>query len=111
MATAVVAGLAGLLLSENPNLTAAQVKGIIESSAGDGASFDLTSGFGPADAAIAVTRATQAESSPPVLSALAPAFGSVLVRDVTFSTTANDDVAVHHIDFVSAGARHFPPAT
>src|SRR6266498_6076465 len=45
MATPVVSGLAGLLLSRNPSLSAVQVKGMIESSAGDGSSFDLTSGF------------------------------------------------------------------
>ena len=111
MATPVVAGLAGLLLSSNPSLTASQVKGIIESSAGDGASFDLTSGFGAVHAAGAVTLAGQAESSPPVLNSLSPAFGSVLVRNITFSTAASDNAAVHHVDFVSDGARRFLPAT
>src|SRR5438093_5124426 len=111
MASPVVAGLAGLLLSRNPALTAAQVKGMIESSAGDGASFDLTSGFGPVHAAAAVTLAAPAESTPPALSSLSPAFGSILVRNVTFSTAASDNVAVHHVDFVSSGSRHFLPAT
>src|SRR5213594_2483360 len=55
MATPVISGLAGLLLSRNPALTAAQVKGMIESSAGDGATFDLTFGFGPVHADTAVT--------------------------------------------------------
>jgi thermitase len=111
MATPVVAGLAGLLLSRNPALTAAQVKGIIESSAGDGEAFDLTFGFGPAHADTAVTYAGQAENMPPALSFLLPAFGSVLVRDVTFFTAAIDNVAVHHIDFISSGARQLLPAT
>src|SRR5215510_4289467 len=111
MATPVVAGLAGLLLSRNPSLTASQVKGMIESSGGDGASFNLTSGFGPVNAAQAVTLAGQADGSPPALNAFSPAFGSLLVRNVTFSTTATDNIAVHHIDFVSGGARHFLPAT
>jgi thermitase len=111
MATPVVAGLAGLLLSRNPSLTASQVKGMIESSAGDGASFDLTSGFGLVHAAEAVTLAGQGDSTSPTLNSLSPAFGSVLVRNVTFSTAASDNVAVHHVDFVSAGARHFLPAT
>ncbi len=111
MAAPVVSGLAGLLLSRNPALTAVQVKGIIESTAGDGLSFDLTSGFGAVQAATAVTLAGQPESTPPVLTSLSPAFGQVLVRDVTVSTTATDDVAVHHVDFISAGARYFLPAT
>jgi len=111
MAAPVVSGLAGLLLSVNPALTATQVKGIIESTAGDGLSFDLTSGFGAVQAATAVTVAGQPESTPPVLTSLSPAFGQVLVRDVTVSTTATDDVAVHHVDFISAGARYFLPAT
>jgi thermitase len=111
MATPVVAGLAGLLLSRNPSLTAGQVKGIIESSAGDGSAFDLTSGFGLVHADAAVTLAGQAETAPPLLSFLSPAFGSPLVRNVTFSTTTSDNVAVHHVDFISAGARYFQPAT
>jgi thermitase len=111
MATPVVAGLAGLLLSRNPSLTASQVKGIIESTAGDGASFDLTSGFGPVHAAGGVTLAGQAENFPPALNSLSPAFGSALVRNVTFATTASDNVSVHHVDFVSGGARHILPAT
>jgi thermitase len=111
MATPVVAGLAGLILSRNPNLTASQVKGLIESAAGDGASFNLTSGFSLVRASTAISLADQAEGSPPVLSSLTPAFGSVLVRDVSLSTGVSDNVAVHHVDFVSAGARHFLPAT
>ncbi len=111
MASPVVAGLAGLLFSRNPALTAAQVKGMIESSAGDGASFDLTSGFGPVHAAAAVTLAAKPESTPPALSSLSPSFGSVLVRNVTFLPAASDNVAVHHVDFISSGARHFLPAT
>src|SRR4030095_6546508 len=106
MATPVVAGLAGLLLSRNPSLSASQVKGMIESTAGDGASFDLTAGFGPVQASSAVTLAAQAESSPPVLSLVAPPLCKELVRDVPFSKTANDNVAVHHVDFVSS-----PPTT
>src|SRR5881396_619 len=111
MAAPVVSGLAGLLLSRNPALTAVQVKGIIESSAGDGASFDLTSGFGLVHAAKAVALAGQAESTPPALSSLSPGFGSVLARNVTFSTAVSDNAAVHHVDFISAGARYFLPAT
>ena len=111
MATPVVAGLAGLLLSRNPTLTANQVKGIIESSAGNGASFDLISGFGSVHADDAIAAAGQAEGSPPTLNFISPAFGSALVRNVTFSTTSSDNVAVHHVDFLSGGARHFLPAT
>jgi hypothetical protein len=111
MATPVVAGLAGLILSRNPSLTASQVKGLIESAAGDGASFDLTSGFSLVHASTAISLTDQAEGTPPVLSSLTPAFGSVLVRNVGLSTGVSDNVAVHHVDFVSAGARHFLPAT
>src|SRR5438093_9124248 len=44
MATPVVSGVAGLILSRNPALTADQVKGIIEATAGDGKSFNTTTG-------------------------------------------------------------------
>jgi hypothetical protein len=111
MATPVVSGLAGLLLSRNPGLTATQVKGMIESSAGDGASFNLMSGFGPVHAAAAVGLAGQGDRTPPTLSSLQPNFGSVLVRNVTFSTAVADNVAVHHVDFINSGARYFLPAT
>src|SRR6266545_1438933 len=111
MATPVVSGLAGLLLSKNPALTATQVKGMIESSAGDGSSFDITSGFGPVHAAAAIALAGQSDSTPPTLSSLSPDFGSVLVRNVTFSTAVADNVAVHHVDFINSGARYFLPAT
>src|SRR5438552_7288458 len=111
MAAPVVSGLAGLLLSVNPALTAAQVKGIIESSAGDGASFDLTSGFGAVQAATAVTLAGQPDSTPPRLTSPSTAFGQGPTRDVNVSTASTDNVAVHHVDFISAGARYFLPAT
>jgi thermitase len=111
MATPVVAGLAGLLLSKNPALTARQVKGMIEAAAGDMKSFNLTSGFGQVNAAGAVTLAGQAENTAPTLSLLSPAFGSVLIRNVTFLTSVNDNVAVHHVDFTSAGARYLLPGT
>src|SRR6266545_4338496 len=76
MASPVVAGLAGLLFSRNPALSAVQAKGILESSAGDGAAFDLTSGFAPVHADAAVTMAAQEEHRPPTLSSLSPGFGS-----------------------------------
>src|SRR5215510_5403882 len=111
MATPVVAGLAGLLLSRNPSLTASQVKGMIESTGGDEASFNLTSGFGPVHAAQAVTFAGQADGFSPALSSLSPDFGSLLVQNVTFTTAATDNIAVHHVDFISGGSRHFLPGT
>jgi thermitase len=111
MATPAVAGLAGLILSRNPALTATQVKGMIESSAGDAASFNLTSGFGLVHAPAAVAVVLQGSNTAPTLSSLLPQFGSVLVRDVTFSTVVADNVAVHHVDFINSGARYFLPAT
>ena len=111
MATPVVAGLAGLILSKNPALTATQVKGMIESSAGDATSFNLTSGFGPVHAPAATALALQGDNTAPTLTSLLPKFGSVLVRNVTFSTAVADNVAVHHVDFINSGARYFLPAT
>src|SRR5262249_49921704 len=46
MATPMVAGVAGLVLSENPSLTPAQVAGIIEASSGEGASWNPNLAFG-----------------------------------------------------------------
>src|SRR5262249_49987147 len=86
MATPVVAGLAGLLFSRNPSLTAGQVKGMIESSAGDGASFHLTSRFRPVYAPAPGDGARPAEDSAPLVISFCPPFGSALVRKVIFST-------------------------
>jgi Subtilase family len=111
MATPVVAGLAGVILSRNPALTATQVKGMIESSAGDAASFNLTSGFGAVHAPAAVVLAVQSDNTAPKLTSLLPIFGSVLVRNVTFSTSVADNLLVHHVDFINSGARCLLPAT
>src|SRR5256712_10590999 len=58
MATPMVAGIAGLVLSENPNLTPTQVAGIIMASSGDGVSWTSNLAFGVVNAFKAVSSAT-----------------------------------------------------
>src|SRR2546425_12857843 len=50
MATPMVSGIAGLVLSQNPNLTPTQVAGIIEASSGDGVSYGPNLAFGVVNA-------------------------------------------------------------
>jgi hypothetical protein len=59
----------------------------------------------------AMTLALQGDNTAPTLISLLPKFDSVLVRNVTFSTAVADNMAVHHVDFVSSGSRYFLPAT
>lgn len=111
MATPCVAGLAGLILSDNPSLTAMQVKTIIEDSAGDGNSFNLTYGFGAVHAPAGIALAPHTNTTNPVFSSISPTFGSTLSHNVLFFTVMSDNVGVHHVDFVSGGARFILPAT
>src|SRR5438445_11635088 len=54
MATPMVAGVAGLVLSQNPSLTPTQVAGIIEASSGGGVSWTPNLAFGVVNAFKAV---------------------------------------------------------
>src|SRR5438094_4028747 len=55
MATPMVAGLAGLVFSENPSLKPAQVSGILMASSGDGVSWNSNLAFGIVNAFTAVS--------------------------------------------------------
>src|SRR5438046_5859645 len=55
MATPMVSGIAGLVLSQNPSLTPSQAAGIIEASSGDGVSWTPNLAFGFVNALKAVS--------------------------------------------------------
>ena len=80
MATPLVAGIAGLVRSQNPGLDAARVKGILMAAAGDGQTFDNNLGFGLVNAAKALAAATPpVENTPPTTNMVSPASGATLL--------------------------------
>src|SRR3989442_1521035 len=105
MATPVVSGVAGLILSRNPALTAGQAKGIIEPTAGDGKSFNTITGFGLVNAARAAVAASQPVTTPPHVHVVSPAAGSSVSKLFTLQAAPTDNTGVHHVDFVIGGAR------
>ncbi len=109
MATPAVAGIAGLVLSQNPNLTPAQVKGIIEAAAGDGASWRPDVGFGVVNAAKAVSMAIRSDNTAPVANLTSPAEGATASGVVTVQAAPTDASGVHHIDLVKDGTRFLEP--
>jgi thermitase len=109
MATPAVAGIAGLILSQNHNLTPLQVKGIIEATAGDGASWLPGLGFGIVNAAKAVSIAVRSDNTAPMANLISPVDGAAVAGLVTVQAAPTDDSGVHHIDIVKDGSRFLPP--
>jgi thermitase len=111
MATPLVSGIAGLVLSRNPSLSAAQVKGIIEATAGDGKSFNTNTGFGLVNAAKAVATAAQIDTTAPTVNVVTPAAGSTVSKLFVMQAAPMDNTGVHHVDFVIGGTRVGAPGT
>ena len=111
MATPIVSGIAGLVLSRNPALTAGQVKGIIEATAGDGKSFNIMTGFGLVNAAKAVAAALPADTAPPSVNLVSPAAGSTVTKGFGLQAAPADNKGIHHVDFVMDGTRAGSPGT
>ncbi len=105
MATPMVAGIAGLVLSENPNLTPTQVAGIIMASSGDGVSWTSNLAFGVVNAFKAVSSATVAVGGAPVPNVISPAEGATVSGLVTVQAAPTDNATVHHVDIVQNGTR------
>jgi thermitase len=111
MATPMVAGLAGLVRSRNPNLTATQVKGIIMATAGDGKSWSRELGFGVVNAQRAVQAALNTDFAPPTVNLISPAPGATVSKLVTLQAAPTDNTLVHHVDLVRDGTRFVQPLT
>ena len=115
MATPHVAGLAGLVFSNNPSLTPVQVRGIIEATAGNGSGWTNTLGFGLVNAskAVAATAAAAMHSNipAPVTDMVAPTSGATVSGLANFQAAPTGNTTVHHVDVVSNGARLVPPIT
>jgi len=104
MATPMVAGVAGLVLSKNPNLTPSQVAGIIEASSGDGVSWNPNLAFGVVNAYKAVSSAASGYSAP-VANLVSPTGGATVSGLVTVLAAPTDNTTVHHVDIVQNGTR------
>jgi thermitase len=105
MATPMVSGIAGLVLSQNPNLTPTQVAGIIMASSGDGVSWNPNLAFGIVNASKAVSNATNSDYAPPSPNLISPAGGATVSGLVTFQAAPTDNTTVHHVEFVQNGTR------
>jgi len=105
MATPMVAGLAGLVLSENPSLTPTQVAGIIMASSGDGVTWNPNLAFGVVNAYKAVSNAVHGDYAPPAVGLISPAEGATVSGLVSFQAAPTDNTTVHHLDFVKDGTR------
>jgi thermitase len=109
MATPMVSGIAGLVFSMNPSLTPAQVKGIIEASAGNGAGWTNQLAFGLVNAATAVAKANNTDAAAPVPNVLLPVSGSTVSGVTTVQAAPTDDTTVHHIDIIQNDSRQMQP--
>jgi thermitase len=105
MATPMVAGIAGLVLSANPSLTPTQVAGIIMASSGDGVSWNPSLAFGVVNAYQAVSSATHSDYVAPAVNLISPAEGATVSGLVAFQAAPTDNTTVHHLDFVQNGTR------
>jgi len=105
MATPMVAGIAGLVLSKNPSLTPTQVAGIIMASSGDGVSWNPNLAFGVVNAYKAVSSAIHSDYVAPAVNLISPAEGSTVSGLVAFQAAPTDNTTVHHADFVQNGTR------
>jgi thermitase len=105
MATPMVSGIAGLVLSENPNLTPTQVAGIIMASSGDGVSWNPNVAFGIVNAYKAVLSAIHSDYLAPSANMVSPAEGATVSGLVTVQAAPTDNTKVHHVDFVRNGTR------
>jgi PKD repeat protein len=87
MATPHVAGLAALIKSEGPELTAAEIRQVLRDTADDGVSSDC--GYGLIDATRAL-EAVAAGDRPPTVSIFSPGHGSMVFGDVSVQIAASD---------------------
>jgi thermitase len=105
MATPMVAGVAGLVLSKNPSLTPTQVAGIIMASSGDGVSWNPNLAFGVVNAFKAVSSAVHSDYVAPLANMISPIEGATVSGLVTVQAAPTDNTTVHHVDVVQNGTR------
>ena len=106
-----VAGVAALVISANPSLSATQVMSLLKQSADDlgAAGWDPSYGWGRVNAYKAVLAATggtppPSDTTPPTTSITAPAGGSTVSGTVSVSVAASDNVGVTKVELYVNGA-------
>lgn len=111
----IVAGVAALVLSQNPNLTAQQVQDVLKQGADDlgTAGWDPQFGYGRVNAARALSLAgggvtapapPTVDTTPPVVSFSSPANGATVANTVSVQLSAADDVSVASVSLSVDGA-------
>jgi len=106
----IVAGVAALVMSANPTLTATQVQDILKQSADDlGATgWDSSYGWGRVNAARAVALAGggggTVDSSAPAVTISSPAGGATVSGSITVAVSATDNVGVASVSLSIDGA-------
>jgi thermitase len=106
----VVAGVAALVISVNPNLTGGQVQDVLKRSADDlgAASWDPQYGWGRVNAARAVSMALSlnqmGDTTPPSVSFSSPTNGATVSGTITVQINASDNVGVASVSLYLNGA-------
>lgn len=105
----VVAGVAALVMSTNPALSASQVQEVLQRSADDrgAAGWDASYGWGRVNAARAVAQALSTagpDTAPPTVAITSPAAGQTLSGTVTIQVSADDNVGVARVELFVDGS-------
>jgi hypothetical protein len=106
----IVAGVAGLVLSANPALSAAEVQDVLKQSADDlgTAGWDGTYGWGRVNAERAVSLAggvlPPADTTPPSVAFSSPTSGGTVSNTVTVQVNSSDNVGVASVSLYLDGA-------
>ena len=106
----VVAGVAALVLSANPNLTASQVQDILKQSADDlgTAGWDPSYGWGRVNAARAVAMAgggAPVDASAPTVSITSPGSNATVSGGLSVGVSASDNVGVSSVSLSIDGVQ------
>ena len=104
-----VAGVAGLVLSQNPNLSGDELTARLKQSGDDigVAGFDTNFGWGRINAAKAVTPTSGgggSDTQAPSVAITSPASSATVSSTVTIQASANDNVGVASVSFYVDGA-------
>lgn len=110
VASPVVAGVAALMISANPSLSASDVATLLKANADDlgAAGWDPSFGYGRVNAYRAVAAAAASipvpDTTPPTATITSPATGSTLTGTVTVALAASDNTNVTRVDLYVDGA-------
>jgi len=113
----VAAGLAGLIISANPDLTNTQVVEIITQNADDlgDPGFDQYYGYGRVNAraslVAAIGTAPEPDITDPLVSIISPEEGSIVSGSITVSVSATDNVGVERVELYIDGTLFGTSAT